>query len=408
MLRLALLVALLLPAPCLAGLHYSGETFAPLPCQWRGLLLDQRTLRQVAAKKGPLATRYVREAGRLAAKGTLSADEAADLGALHLRLGDADRAVEVLRPAQAANPKHFRLAANLGTAWQQQGRLTQAAAALERAVRLAPAALAPAERLHLRLVRSRLRDKPGASSLDDLIGVRFAAPGALATAGRKLLTAEVIGQLQLLALWLPGDGRLLWQLAEVAGAGGDTAVAAAMMDGCIAEFNLRNADLLARRKQYRVAPKQGHDEHTALFKPKSPRALVQRHAVLPAVNATGVNALPWESIGETTVDRHARPTFGQHMRQLDDKRVTLAGYMQPLGEEGGDAVAFLLVEHPVGCWYCEVPELAHIVLIEMPDGGACRLRRGRVRIAGKLSLNAKDPENFLYTIRDAKVGDEAE
>src|SRR5215213_2304028 len=119
MFRVALL-ALIVPTPCLAGLHYGGESFAELPCQWRGLLLDQRALRQVAVKPAAgkaavgLRLRYEQEAARLAKKDRLTADEAADLGALHLRLGEVDRAVGVLRPAQSAHPKHFRLAANLG------------------------------------------------------------------------------------------------------------------------------------------------------------------------------------------------------------------------------------------------------------------------------------------------------
>jgi tetratricopeptide (TPR) repeat protein len=136
----SLLFLLLLPAIADAGLYYSGETIADLPSRWPGFLLDHRALLLIAQPKpaSPLRLRYESEAARLARKGSLSADEAADLGALYLRLGEASKAVAVLRPAQRANPLHFRLAANLGTAWQQAGDLTQAAAALEQAVRLAP------------------------------------------------------------------------------------------------------------------------------------------------------------------------------------------------------------------------------------------------------------------------------
>jgi hypothetical protein len=414
-----------------SSLHYSGETFAELPCQWRGLLLDQRALRQVAVKPGkgaaasPLRTRYDQEAARLGKLAKRTPDEAADLGALHLRLGNVDRAVEVLRPAQVANPKHFRLAANLGTAWHMQGRLTQAVAALEQAVRLAPANLVQAERLHLTLVRARVREKANAQSLDDLTGVRFVGPsgryepGRLDAAQRKTLNAEVVGRLQLLALWLPADARLLWQLAEIAGAGGDVVTAAAIMDGCVTEFGLRDPELLAHRKQMRAAAdalakaekpgtKKEHGEHTLLFKPKSSRALVRRLALaaLPPIDPKGLNLLAWELIGETTVDRQRRPTFPRHLRALDGLRVEMRGTMQPLGEDA-DVVAFLLVEYPVGCWYCEMPDLIHIVLVELPDDETFRFRRERVRVRGKLTLNRRDPENFLYTIKDAKISEEA-
>jgi tetratricopeptide (TPR) repeat protein len=414
--RLALLLVLLLTPRCLAGLHYSGETFAELPCQWRGLLIDQRALRQAGVKgASPLRTRYEQDAARLEKKAKRSPDEAADLGALYLRLGNADRAVEILRLAQAASPKHFRLAANLGTAWHLQGRLSQATAALDQAVRLAPKALAPAERLHLALVRSRAREKPNAQSLDDLAGVKFVGPsgryepGRLDPAQRKLLTPEVVGRLQLLALWLPGDARLLWQLAEVAAAGGDVATAAAIMDGCVTEFGLRDPDLLAHRKLLRAAAddlgsKKEHDKHAALFVAKSSHGLVRRAAPLPPVDPKGLNPLSWEVVGETTIDRKAVPTFARRLRDLDGLRVEMRGYMQPLGE-GGEGVAFLLIEYPVGCWYCEMPGLAHTVLVELPDDETVRFRRERVRVRGKLVLNRRDPENFLYTLRDAEVAD---
>src|SRR5437667_444269 len=56
----------------------------------------------------------------------LNADELADLGALYVRLGEPAKAVEVLRAAQREHPHHFRIVANLGTAWHVQGDFVQA------------------------------------------------------------------------------------------------------------------------------------------------------------------------------------------------------------------------------------------------------------------------------------------
>jgi len=36
-----------------AGLYLSCESYADLPAQWRGFLLDQRTVRQIAVPAGP-------------------------------------------------------------------------------------------------------------------------------------------------------------------------------------------------------------------------------------------------------------------------------------------------------------------------------------------------------------------
>ncbi len=185
-----LLASLSWPACAGAGLYYSGETIAELPSRWRGFLLDQRALRQVAVKPpmgvpaSVLRIRYEQEATRLARLAKRTPDEDADLGALYIRLGETAKALEVLRPAQRAHPVHFHLAANLGTAWQQHGDLTQAAAVLEQAVRLAPGKNVRAEQLHLKLVRLRARERPGTQALDDLFGVRFVGPGGALRAGQ--------------------------------------------------------------------------------------------------------------------------------------------------------------------------------------------------------------------------------
>ena len=54
--RIGLVVAclyFLTPACAWAGLYYSGENIAELPSQWRGFLLDQRTLRMAGVKPAP-------------------------------------------------------------------------------------------------------------------------------------------------------------------------------------------------------------------------------------------------------------------------------------------------------------------------------------------------------------------
>jgi Tfp pilus assembly protein PilF len=406
-----------------AGLYYSGEEMAPLPSQWRGFLLDQRQLRNVLLPSSPLRQRYQKAADDLekaARSRKLSADEAADLGALYVRLGKFNHAVEALRAAQRQYPRHFHVAANLGTAFQMLGELSGAEACLREAVRLAPAKQRQAEQYHLDLVCRRLREGKGAQGLDDLFGVRFVndkgeyEPGKLAAAQRKKLPAEAVACAQQLALWLPADGRLLWLLAELAGAHGDVRTAAAIMDGCVTEFGLRAPDLRRHRRLMREAAgklaksgptsRKEHEGHAGLLKTRSPRPLVDRRAAeaLPPIQPDGVNALPWFVLTQTSLDRRYRPTFPKYLRQLDGKRVTLTGYMQPLGD-GQEMNSFLLIEYPVGCWYCETPELVAMVLVEMPPEQSHTFTREPVTVTGKLKLNATEPEDFLYAVRGAAV-----
>jgi hypothetical protein len=426
-----LLGGLVLAGTAHAGLYYSAETQNELPSQWRGFLLDQRMLRNIAVKPAPgspasaARKRYEEAAGqleRLARQRKLNADEIADLGAIQVRLGEAAKAVELLRAAQRDFPNHFRIAANLGTAWQIQGDLEQASVALQQAVRLAPGKWQKAEECQLKLVRLRMREARGAHDLDDLFGIRYIGdgdryePGKLAAEQRKKLPAEALALAQQLALWLPADSRLLWQLAELANAHGDIRTAAAMMDGCV-EFGLRAPELLKHRRLLRAAvealggkPKLGdkaaHEEHTAAFKTRSSRPLASTldQAALPPIDNAGVNAIPWSVVAETTVDRRYRPTFPKYLRDLNGKTISLTGYMQPLGEDL-DTGVFLFIENPIGCWFCEMPDITGIILVEMPEGKSKTYSRAAIKVTGKLTLNENDPENFLYTIREASVVD---
>lgn len=410
-----------------AGLYYSGEKYASLPSQWRGFLLDHRTLRNIALKPkndadaSPMRVRYLAEAKALQAKidkGNATADESADLGALYVRLGDAERAVEILRPAQRTHPNHFAIAANLGAAWQALGDLRQSAAALEEAVRLAPGKYLAVEEAHLKLVRGRQREK--GNGLDDLFGVRFVndkgeyEPGRFAAAEKKKLPARAVEIAQQLGLMLPADGPLLWQLAELANAYGDIPSAAAMTDGCVTHFGMDNPLLRKHRQILRDAvdqlprPAVGSEhetKHVGTLAFRSRRPLISQSlaGTLPPIDAKGVNPIPWELFGETTIEKPFKVSFPKYLQELSGKQIAMTGFMYPLREDP-DMSAFLFIEAPVGCWYCEMPETTGILFVELPAGKTVRYQRGLVRITGRLSLNSDDPEEFLYTVKDAKVG----
>jgi hypothetical protein len=416
------IVVLMAPA-ARAGLYDSGEIFAELPSQWRGFLIDQRALRNIAAPNNPLRRKYADRAAQLEADanaGKRSADSLADLGALYIRLGDLPRAIEVLRSAQRRYPPHFRIVSNLGTAWQLHGDLDRAAETLAEAVRLAPGRWQKAEEAQLRLVRFRQRQAKDNQELDDLFGVQFVAdtgdyqPGRLAAAQRQRLPSEAVAIVQQLALWLPTDARLLWLLAELAAVGGDLRTAAAIMDGCVNEFGLHSPQLLQHRRLMRAAAdalpatadstKASHATHGLAFKPRSTRPFVVKFdsSSLPPISATSVNPLPWVVLAETSVDRALKPTFAPYLRDLDGKQVALTGFMQPLGEST-EPTTFMLLEYPVGCWYCETPGVTGIVFVELAAGQSAQVTRGLIKVVGRLAVNSTDPESFLYSVGKAQV-----
>src|SRR5207237_5230585 len=180
-------------------------------------------------------------------------------------------------------------------------------------------------------------------------------------AERKKLPSEAAAQLQQLCLWLPADGRLLWQAAELANALGDVQTAAAIVDGCFGEFGMRAADLREHRQVLRTAAdalakknpgdKVQHEGHAAALKAKSTRPLLGRpdQEALPEIKLDGLNSLPCSVLADTKLDRKLKPTFPKYLQELDGQRVSLSGYMQPLGTDL-DCASFLLIETPVRCW----------------------------------------------------------
>jgi hypothetical protein len=424
-----LALLLLFPTPASAGLHYSGEQYAELPSRFRGFLVDYRALCAAAIERprdvpvSPLREDFLIAAERLeklAKTRALTADENADLGALCIRLGKPDKALGILLQAARKSPEHFRLAANLGTAFQVSGDLERAAEYLEEAIRLAPEKLRPFERYHLKLVRLRIKEGRQANNpttVDDLFGVKYvgesgnAEPAKMADAERKKMPADAVAAVEQLLLWLPADGRLLWQLGELANVHGDVRTAAAILDGCVAEFAMSAPDLRKRRQLYRAAAdeqakKPEHEQHKITFNGKSSRPLLRAfdESSLPAIKAQGVNLLPWQVLAATTIDAKGRPMFMKYLEQLDGKTVTLTGFMQPVRNELS-VTGFLMLEYPVGCWFCETPEATGLINVELKEGKTAELRKGLVKVTGTLSLNRTDPETYLFNVKEARIGE---
>lgn len=419
---------LCIPSAAQAGLYYSGEQQAELPAQWRGFLLDHRAMRMIgmAPKNVPptlLREQYQEAAAKLsktAKQRELTADEATDLGALYVRLGEPAKSIEVLRAAHRNHSEHFRLAANLATAWQMQEDLDEASRMQREVVRLAPVKHRSAEEYHLKLIESRRKEKKGSVGLDDLFDVPFLGDngkptsGKIADAQRKKLPKDDVAILQQLAMWLPADGRLLWQLGEIANAHGDVRTAANILDGCVTEFALSSPEARQRRKIYREAadfiaalPDSEHEKYRGDLLMKSPRPLLRKldASVLPAIRPEGVNSLPWVVLDETSIGRGFKPSFSKYLQDLDGKRVALTGFMYPVSPDMAELNSFMLVEYPIGCWFCEIPDPTGIIFVSLADGKTTPLKKGLVKVEGILKLNRTDPEQFLQVLQKATIGE---
>ena len=409
----------------IAGVYYSQESFNELPSQWRGLLMDQRQLRQLAIEPKPkqasseFRKKYIQDLSRLdklSKERKLLPEEFADLGALLIRLNQAPTALETLRKADREYPQNFRILANLASAWQTLGEFDRAIQVSDQAITLAPGKYLNAERLQLFWIKQLKKQKAG-QKFENLFNLQYEsakekyASGSIDPSQLKNIPSDAIASVQLLALWFPADSFLLMQLGEIANASGDPEVALNMMDGCVTEFGLREGMLLEHRrilKEYvqgrKTAKDDKHQDHKNWFLPKSlrPFALDKMDLDLPPVKANAVNLLPWLVLAQTQVDRKALAQYPTYLKQLENQKVQIEGHMQPVGEEH-ESNTFLLLENPVGCWYCEMPSLNGMLLIELKDSKIVRMSRQAQIIKGKLQLRKDDPEKFLFTILEAEM-----
>ena len=393
---LVLTVTALSVADAAAGLHYSKEEVRPLPAEWNGFLSDHRNLRTIPLAAGPLHDQYTDAALKLQAiQQPLTATQFADFGALTIRLGQSDKALSLLRDAARRFPDDYKIAANLGTAWQLSGDLRQAELALSEAVRLAPTAWKQAETFHLKLVQLRQTEKNPAMLVDLF-------------AGTKLSISEKIAIVQQLAIWLPSDGRLLWRLAELSKDAGDVRTAANLLDGCVIEFKLASPLAREHRRSYRAEAdrleKQGHRSPSKITFASS-RALQRSFDAsrLPPIQSKGVNRLPWLAITETEITPRGQAIVIDHLRKLKDKRVSITGFMAPLGIAQDELPQFLLTQFPIGCWFCESPGPTRVMTIQLAGDTVVSPTRDMIKVTGTLNVNTTDPERFPFTIVGATV-----
>ena len=86
--------------------------------------------------------------------------------------------------------------------------------------------------------------------------------------------------------------------------------------------------------------------------------------------------------------------------QLDGKRVTLYGFMMPVGEETRTR-QFLLTDRPLWCGSCDPvgPE----GVVEVNTRSSMAAARQVVAVRGVLHVLRSDPKSVLYRMTDAQV-----
>ncbi|MFT3879722.1 MAG: DUF3299 domain-containing protein [Gemmatales bacterium] len=295
---------------------------------------------------------------------------------------------------------------------------------LRQAAKLAPPELKALETLHLKLALVRMRQTT-TDGLEPLFDLSFTTKegqhrlGHITSQDRDKLPKDMVALTQRLALCFPNDGKLLWQLGEQAVLFGDLANGSMILDICVGEYAVADPQLRKSRQSILAAlegtapvpqtkAQEAHTGHGsgARLEFRSRKPLIQQPfdvAKLAGASAGQASLLAWPILAETANDpRRFKPTFHPYLQKLENKQVTLTGFLHPLTDDL-DCTSFLLVEYPVGCWYCTAPDLTGIVFITMKPGSTARFTRDVITVTGTWKLNGTDPDEFLFSIVDASV-----
>ncbi len=258
---LALIVGLTVAPRAEAGLYNlvepdEGRLDPDYINRYRTTLLDLRSIgMEKVDADNPLRRRYrmFHELGKSGSVMGLTLEQKISYGAVLIRIGQPDQAVQLLMPLSRQHPKNIPLQCNLAMAYHQWGNLRSASDHLSDTLkRVWPKNwenLSDEQRdyllnlgwnegpfyenrkyevAYLRLLDQRKREPKGAPLRDEQVDALFGepaikyvddkgsfAPGYVAPAERAKLPKDALEIVQQLLVWMPNDLRLKWQLAEV-------------------------------------------------------------------------------------------------------------------------------------------------------------------------------------------------
>lgn len=111
--------------------------------------------------------------------------------------------------------------------------------------------------------------------------------------------------------------------------------------------------------------------------------------------------LDWDLLAQGDWARDSQPVMPESLRALDEKPVTLKGFALPL-HDAGEADTLFLAKYPRGCYFCNPPGIAEIVIVKVADRKKVPLLNRPVCVYGTFqAATGSDDDEGLYTVTDA-------
>ncbi len=118
--------------------------------------------------------------------------------------------------------------------------------------------------------------------------------------------------------------------------------------------------------------------------------------------AEGIQLLNWKLVQETGGSRFTGPDYHEELVALDGAYVNLIGFMTPL-DRFRNVSEFLFLPLPLECYFCNVPPMRDVFVVQMAEGETTNLYEEPVLVQGRLDLSAWDSHKFFYALRDATL-----
>ncbi|WP_305981694.1 hypothetical protein [Roseivirga thermotolerans] len=118
----------------------------------------------------------------------------------------------------------------------------------------------------------------------------------------------------------------------------------------------------------------------------------------------------WKTLSKVTIEKRFDetlnfeidyPTFSDEVKKLDGKVIELEGWMIPLEELQGESY-FVLSSLPfANCFFCggAGPE----TVAEVFAKEKIKFTEKRIKVRGKLKINADDPLKLMYILQEAEI-----
>jgi hypothetical protein len=118
--------------------------------------------------------------------------------------------------------------------------------------------------------------------------------------------------------------------------------------------------------------------------------------------------IDYDLLRSTKVKDKPPPIYGKTLKALDEKQVSIRGFMAPYDDQDS-MYQFMLFPFPVGCYFCAPPGITEVLFIRQKKEKGAVFVEGPIEITGTFKLWTPESEDeahqqrFLYLIDEATV-----